>query len=531
MGSVENFDQEHPNGPYIKGRNEVKPLKHGTKRVVTEGFFPIWPGQKVEVRQIHTLSSNQFLMAEVESEKIDVKAPYYGLTLRCASIKKAVIKEKVVSEVPEEQPSVDEPPMEEAHELVLGQRIIIPGNLTPTYIPPSGIKIVSDYEDFNKFGCSEDDDHHSDSMVRQAVVLGPTEFCVLLDEDGQPQVKKGPGRVFPGPYDTFRSSGSRNRVYNAYHLRSDRGLLLRVIADSISKEDLLKQLPSGTELDNSRDTYSKGDEVFIQGFDAYLVPGQSFEVIDAETRQPHVGNDHEMIYVPAIGVDQKSGIYVADVQTGNVRLVRGEKKLILDPRKERHIRRKIPGRMWNLIIGKGEPHKRMAPEGMVNSPWALSVIIPNNEAVLVTSKSGRKPEVGPKTILLEYEEWLEVMTLSRGRPKDDRNALETCFLRVSGNRISDQIKIETSDFVEILVDVQYSVEFEGVTEEDRMKWFNYQDYVKLLCTNLRSRLRAAARQISLSQIFPVMSDFVRDTILGKKIEGSHRPGHLFVENI
>jgi len=521
---AENFTDEHPNGPYSKGRNEVKALKQGTKRVVTSGYFPVWPGQKVEVRQIHTLSSNQFIMAVVESENIDTKAPYYELTLKCASIKKAVVNKEKEDETDATEKTV------EKCELKIGQRIIIPGNLTPTYVPPSGIEILPEVSIPRQIGRSNEYEQTlgSNEMVRQAVVLGPTEFCVLLDEDGQPQVKKGPGRVFPGPYHVFRTKDSRNNVYDAYHLRPDRGILLRIVVDSITKDELAKQLPQGSKLD--KDTYTKGDEIFIFGFDAYLIPSQSIEVIDPKTRQPHIGNNHSSIYVQAVGVDQKSGVYVADVETGNVRLVHGEKKLILDPRKECHVRRKVPAKMWNLIIGKGEPHKTVDDVNMVETPWALSVVIPNNEAVLVTSKSGRRAEVGPKTILLEYEEWLEVLQLSRGRPKNDHNALETCYLRVSGNRISDQIVLETEDFVDVIVDVQYGVEFVGETEDEQIQWFNYKDYVKFFCSHLRSRLRASARKMKLADLYSNMADFVRDIVLGEKPEGGHRPGMLFKEN-
>jgi hypothetical protein len=537
---TESFTSDHPNGTYTKGRGDVKALKHGTKRVVTSGYFPIWPGQQVEVRQIHTLSSNQFLMAVVESVNIDDKAPYYDITMKCATIKKAIVNYDASKAAEPEESSKEDPEAalsiieEEKKTLKLGQRIIIPGNMTPTYIPPSGIEIVPERstEGYNLRQMGRDGEYEQllvvNEMVRQAVVLGPTEFCVLMNEDGQPQVKKGPGRVFPGPYDTFRSKGSRSYAYDAYHLRPDRGLLLRVVDDAISKKDLASQLPPGSQLD--RELYTKGDEIFIGGFDAYIIPSSSIEVIDPRARTPHIGNDHSTIYVQAIGVDQKSGIYVANVETGNVNLVKGEKKILLDPRKECHVKRKVPTELWNLIIGKGEPHKTVHDEKMVVTPWALSVIIPNNEAVLITSKDGRKPVVGPKTILLCYEEWLEIMQLSRGRPKNDRDALETCFLRVSGNRISDRITLETADFVRIDIDVQYSVEFEGETEEEQIQWFNYKDYVKLLCTSLRSRLRASARKYNMAELYQDAADFVRDTILGEKVEGSHRPGMLFEEN-
>lgn len=510
---------EYPNGPYSSGRGDMKALKYGIKRVACSGRFPLWPGQKVEVRDVHTLSANQYLMVVVESENVDTAAPYYQLTLQCAAIKVAVVADaSKIKESEQDQVVVSKPEesVMPAQKLVVGQRIIIPGSLTPTYIPPSGIEVVPD--------------ETTKLVVREAVVSGPTEFCVLIDEEGQPQPKKGPGRVFPGPNDRFMDKGSRNRVYDAYHIRNDRGLLLRVVADKISADELKKQLPSGTKLDDQKAVYTKGDEIFVGGSDSYLVPSTAFEVIDPETRQPHIGNDHSKVYIKAIGVDQKSGVYIANVSTGNVELKRGEVKLLLDPRKEKHVLRRIPGRMWNLMIAAGEQHKKVADTAMVETPWALSVVIPNNEAVLITSKSGRRCVVGPCTELLEFEEWFEVLTLSRGRPKSDDRQLETCFLRVKGNRISDSVELETEDFATIIVDLSYGVEFVG-DDEERIKWFDYKDYVMLLCANLRSRLRNASKKYKLTDLYPIVADFVRDNVLGKKAEGEeHRPGLLFKEN-
>lgn len=640
---TDNFTDENPNGGYQKGRQEAKSLNFGKQRVVISGQFPIWPRQQVEVFSAPKLSASQFLTVQVEDADVDPDAPYYDLTVKCAKIRKAVVDEGVeakdgdekltvsdlasasdegsgTSEVGEEDtsdestPTTSDEPAPQAPDkpiFQVGQRIIIPGSLTPTYIPPSGIVIVKNEDDSQdgSEGITDPDEYvwemirqgvlkienlksimvemgigdhfvqinryytdlresgeqrdalkraikevinprsnsrifsqmasllqqrqrqaSADGVVRQAVVLGPTEFCVLLDEDGKPQTKQGPGRVFPGPNDRFRTEGSRDRVYDAYHLRSDRGILLRVVADNLSREELNKQLPKGTKLDEGKESFQKGDEVFVGGIDAYLVPSNDIEVVNPTTRQPHIGNDHSQVYVAAVGVDQKSGVYVAEVNTGEVELVRGEKKLLLDPRSKKHIKRRVPGRLWNLTIGAGEPHKKVSNDEMVETPWALSVVVPNNEAVLVTSKDGRRVVIGPKTELLAYEEVLEVLTLSRGRPKSDTNLLETCFLRVQGNRITDQVTLETSDYVQLVVDVSYTVHFVGENDEDRERWFDYRDYVALLCEQTRSRLRAAAKKVSMVELYGQVADFVRDTLLGEKPEEGGRPNLKFDEN-
>ncbi|MFA6228275.1 MAG: hypothetical protein WC668_03775 [Patescibacteria group bacterium] len=634
---VSNPDAEYPNGRWQTGKNDVKTLEYGKKRVITSGYFPVWPGQKVEKRRVHRLSASQYLMILIESAAVDASSPYFGLVMKCAEIKKALVDETIDSESedgcltaaalseangeiasaanvsPAKPEGKAEATQLAAPTLVVGQRIIIPGNLAPTFIPPSGTDVVpADKEEeetpavrafnpasviaekintgelkmeglkgilsnsglseyykaifdryneqrssgrpahalYNAIADSLPDNAFStlakiwqtpgagkaktaniDSVVREALVPGPTQFCVLIDENGDPETKKGPGRVWPGPNDRFRLEGSKGGVYEAYHIRTDRGLLLRVVAPEITKEELAKQLPKDSQLEKS--VYQKGDEIFIGGFDAYFVPSKSVEVRNPVTRQPHIGNDHSEVYVPAIGVDQKSGIYVATLETGNIALVKGEKKVLPDPRRERHTKRRIPGKMFNLMIAAQEPHKRVNDDIIVETPWALSVIVPHNNAVLVTGKDNRRVVVGACRELLQFEEVLEVLELTKGRPKVSGNPkLPTCFLRIDGNRVTDQIELETADFVKVVVDVAYSVKFEGTTQEEMIKWFNFQNYILFLCDNLRSRLRATARQLKLEDLYGDVSGFVRNTILGKKPdgEGMHRPGMLFEEN-
>ena len=68
--------------------------------------------------------------------------------------------------------------------------------------------------------------------MRQAVVLGEKEYCVIVDADGKREIKMGPARVFPGPYDVFMVEHSRNRVYDAYELLPQRALWLLSLSET-----------------------------------------------------------------------------------------------------------------------------------------------------------------------------------------------------------------------------------------------------------------------------------------------------------
>lgn len=358
-------------------------------------------------------------------------------------------------------------------------------------------------------------------LIRQAVVLGEKEFCVILDADGKRQIKVGPARVFPGPYDTFLTEGSSNRIYYAYELLPQRGLWLRFIRQ-IPREKLAARLPRGAEL--PQEIYYPGDEMILTGVNSFFFPFNEIEILDPLNGQPHFGNDHTETFIEAIGIDQKSGIYVRDLESGEARLVRGKRSYLVDPRKEVQITRRVPTEQWNLWIAEGEPHKKTL-KPMV-TPWAISITVPPNTAIMAASSDGYRVIQGPCMELLEYEETLVSMTLSTGTPKADKQVIKTCFLRTVGNRVTDVIRAQTADFVELHIRVSYQVTFDDAHKD---QWFTHENYVGVLCDHLRSLVRSRCRQLSLTALWPNVPGVIRDTILGEKTEQG-RTGRPFGEN-
>ena len=149
-------------------------------------------------------------------------------------------------------------------------------------------------------------------------------------------------------------------------------------------------------------------------------------------------------------------------------------------------------------------------------------------AVKIVSKTGgRRVEVGPCTIQLDYDETLEKMQLSTGKPKNTDSLFETVFLRVKNNKVSDVISAETKDLVNVNVKLSYRVNFEG----DSKKWFDVENYVKFLCDHLRSRLRNAIKRLGTQEFTENAIDIVRNTVLGIADEETHkRPGQVFEDN-
>jgi major vault protein len=347
----------------------------------------------------------------------------------------------------------------------------------------------------------------SDPYARKAVVLGPKNFCFLFDADGKPRIVRGPARVFPGPHDTFMIRGSRRRVYDAYELGEHQALYLRIISP-ISRAQLLARLPAGTAVE-AREHFEAGYEFLVRGLPSVFFPFIEAEVLNPLSREPHVGNDHDNVVLSAIGIDQKSGIYVRDFRSGMVKMVRGETSYLVDPRGEEHVHRSVPHDRWNLWIGHAEPHK--VTTAAVTTPWALSVIVPNNEAALITSRHGRRVVLGPRTELLEFEEQLTPIKLSKGKSKDGHTTITTAYLRIQGGRVADNFEVESSDFVRFRVKLALAGNFEGEPE----RWFNVEDPVKLLADTVRARIREAARTQQATQILKDLPALVRQALFAE----------------
>ena len=143
---------------------------------------------------------------------------------------------------------------------------------------------------------------------------------------------------------------------------------------------------------------------------------------------------------------------------------------------------------------------------------ALKIQPYNNYAVMVTDSQGhRRVEEGPANILLEYDEVLESLAISTGKPKTTDKLLFTAYLRIRNNNVSDVIKVETSDHVEMAFKVIYLVNFVG---EDKQKWFAIENYVKFLCDYMRSKLKAAAKQLTIAELYANPLPFVHNVVLG-----------------
>ena len=514
-------DDKHP----TPGTSNQLPSLQIGKKVNIRGntSFALYPGQMAKVIKGHTLHSNQYLLARVYDADVLDKVP--------------VLDEE------------GNPTEEMTNKYTVGQLLVIKGTETQFYIPPTGIEVIP-------VGGS------GDQYVRDAVTLEKLEYCILKDEQGNKKYIHGAAVVFPQPDEVFAKNPKGGYKFRAIELTDISGVYVKVISDY--KEN-------GKE-------YKAGDELFITGKDQTIYyPRPEHAIIDYDGKVVH----------HAIAIPVGEGRYVLDRKTGNIKTIKGAAMYLPDPRNEVIVKRKLtakqcelwfPGNKEVLKYNTGISEEANTYSSSVVRKAAIAeyydeddyeytedavvedggfsrgttyskprtIVIDNKYdgvvsidvwtgyAINVVSKNGtRKVITGAQTYLMAYDETLEVLELSTGRPKTTDNLLKTVYLRVENNKISDLINVQTKDFVDVQVKVSYCVDF---LPEYQDKWFSVENYVKYLTDRQRSLIKREAKLHTIEDFYENASDIVRkvalnisDTKEETKEEGK-RTGRLFKEN-
>ena len=487
--------------------------------------FPLYPGQMAKVIRGHALRTNQYLLARV-------------------------YEAAAASQSQGEMLDAEGNKIEKTEKYVNGQILVIKGTEVSFYIPPTGIEVIPRDGDSRK------------GYVREAVTLERLEYCILKDEDGNKRYVHGPEVVFPEPTETFVTSPKGGYVFRAMELSPISGLYVKVIAE-YKDED-------GTN-------HPVGEEMFITGNDQMIYyPRPEHAIINYDGKLMH----------HAIAIPEGEGRYVMNRLTGEINTVRGPAMYLPDPRTEVVVKRKLtekqcnlwfPGNAdalaYNLALNERAVEKSVA-KGTANyanvdfcfSTADTATTLANLEAkanisrgtsyskprtitldtkyegvvaidiwtgyaVNVISKDGtRKVVCGPQTVLLDYDQTLEVLEMSTGKPKTTDNCINTVYLRHENNKVSDIINVETKDFVKCAVKVSYCVDFDIKLMD---KWFNVENYVKFMCDRIRSEAKRAVKKYTIEEFYNNYSTIIHDIAVCadcEKADGDTRIGRYFPEN-
>ncbi|MCB9762180.1 MAG: hypothetical protein H6739_20440 [Alphaproteobacteria bacterium] len=473
--------------PKLGIANSLIDLQIGRKIIVPgPASFPLWPGQTAQVIPGHRLRSNEYLYVQVYDA--DEAARHWKTALGL------------------DGEAAEAPAGEQPRTFVVGEKHLIKGTDVKFYIPPSGVEVIPDGDG---------------RYVRRAVTLQRLQYCVLVGEDGRKETIRGEAVVFPGPNQVVLERDGRS-AFPAFELSDTTGLHIKVVAPYADADGAERR---------------EGEELFITGDGVVYFPRQEHAIV------PHAGGElHRAVAIP-----KGEGCYVLDRATGERSLVRGPRMFLPDPRRQVIVQRVLSDReVHNFYPGNHDAltwnRQLRLQRGVVGVPaqlhrnhmqlerfaGAVRVDVWSGYAVEVVDKSGnRRVVTGPTSILLAYDETLQHLRLSTGRPKSSENLLETVFLKVAGNKVSDCVDFMTRDLVRARLTLHYRVNFEG---DEPGRWFAVDDYIKLLCEHARSMIKARLRQLSIREVQADITPQVRDLLLGAKPEEGPRPGRSFAEN-
>ena len=512
-----------------KANNTPSSLKIGVKvNIAGPTSFALFPGQMTKVIRGHKLRSNQYLLARVYDAEAAMASVNDATMLDAEGKAKDVSKETYFA----------------------GQQLVIKGTEVSFYIPPTGIEVLA---------CEDDPAEY----VRDAVTLERLEYAILKDESGEKTYHHGPAVVFPKPTETFVTAPKGGVIFRALELSPISGIYVKVIAEYTDEKKI---------------KHPVGEELFITGNDQMIYyPRPEHAMIQYDGKYMH----------HAIAIPEGEGRYILDRLNGKVKMVTGPCMYLPDPRTEVVLKRKLtakecelfyPGNKevleYNLGLSEQAMEKR-ARNGQanmtdrINNAYSTSnqeaslaifeananisrgvsytkprtitldtkydgvvtINVWTGYAVNVVSKSGKRETiVGPATRLLAYDETLEAVTLSTGKPKNNNRTISTAYLRVENNKVSDIISVQTKDFVDVTIQVSYCVDF---LPEHKAKWFSVDNYVQYLCERCRSLLKREAKGYEIEEFYANAADIVRETVLDVLEEDEEKKipvGRFFPEN-
>ena len=531
--------------------NQLPELKIGEKvNIRGPVSFALYPGQMARVIEGHRLNSNQFLFVKVYDKDALLKS-------EDPEVKRLFFKKESVS-VPDED-GINVTDQEYLSAPNVGEIFVIKGTETQFFIPPTGVEVIPT-KNYDKGGYD---------YVRDAVTLERLEYCILKKESGEKKYIHGPSVVFREPDEVFILNNETNDVkFRAIELNDISGVYIKVIADYTDEKTEEKHY-TGEELfitGKDQKIYYPRAEHSIISYDNHIVnhaiaipEGEGRYVMNRLTGKIRMEKGPSMflpdprvevivnrrltkkqceLWYPGntdvlrhnCGLDVETFDNTITVSANDIKGVMGESGITGVTGYPGYTNLSNTA-YCNTIststtatyhddseasadVGIRRKNKYTKPRSItIDNKYdgVVSIDIWTGYAVNVVSKSGdRKVVVGPKTYLMEYDESLEVLELSTGKPKTTDNLLRTVYLRVENNKISDIIKVETKDFVAMEVKVSYCVDF---LEKDKDKWFSVDNYVKYLTDRERSLVKREAKKYTVEEFYNKASDIVRTIAL------------------
>ena len=362
-----------------------------------------------------------------------------------------------------------------------------------------------------------------ESVVGQVSITTLTnrQYCVVVDpydaESGKQRF--GHREVRIGERSFFLNPGERLEagIQDVYVLGEDEALVLR--ANQAFEE----------EVEGESVARTPGDLWMIMGPCEYF---PRVEVAVVDVRQ-------------AIPLDDNEGIYVRNIQSGEVRVVSGESYMIReneelwakelpagvdellaasltrDPLADRNAR---PGPASSMMMGSSAGNAGHISATGRDKTRAVTFRVPHNAAVQIYDYKDRESRVvfGPDLVLLRPNEHFTQISLSGDKPKRP-NVIKSLALLLGPDFMTDIITVETSDHARLSLQLSYNWHFDVSRDDDEdtvKKIFSISDFVGDACKSIASRVRGAVAQVPFDVFHKTSATLIPEALFGTDDEGN-----------
>lgn len=563
----------------VEGASAAAPVLKIGRKINIPGpcTFGLWPMQTATVLKGHHLRSNQYLLVRIYNEE-EAKENWKN-----AVAVMAVVTPNPVSATPPAgegqpaQPTIAAAP--DALKLTIGKLLIIKGTEISFYIPPTGVEVVPDeaggyvreavtLERLEYCILIDENGNRRYERGPQVVFPTPTEQFYTEAETRKFRAIElnGIQGIHVKVVAPYTDEGVEVKIGTELFITGDKDAIYfpRVEHSIIRYGDKQKHYATAVPAGEGRYVMDRNSGVIdLAKGPSMLLPDPRTKVIvrrmlsDKQCQLWYPGNDEALSYNRSLreiakeSPSNRSG-FVSEGDVTNAPKKRGLAS-------GGSMRQAFPASYANAPSSLSHSSASGAPEMLLadfsDSPVGAasetfergttytpprtitldtkfdgvpSITIWTGYAVMVVSKTGsRRVVVGPQTILLNYDETLEVLELSTGKPKTTDKLEKTVYLRTMNNKVSDIVEVTTSDKVQVELKLSYRVNFEG---DDPNLWFEVENYVKYLCDHARSMLKGMGQKKKIEELDSNGVDIIRDLLLGKAAEGAKRPGMVFADN-
>lgn len=560
--------------PPTSSNSNAKKLKIGLREVVPGPWCePLWPGQSATVLEGHRLRTNQYLIAVVYNEQqAEVN---WDKTIIKKQTEKVAVGESGEGEGSVQK--LEERGLTRPESFAVGTRIIIKGTEVSFYIPPTGVEVARDTNTGEyvreavtleqlEYCCLIDESGKKEYPTGPAVVFPRATQQFDMDSRSRRKWK-----------------AIELNTINGIHLKVSatfNGPDITKAADSDGKR-ADRQYKEGEELfvtGNELSIYYPREEFQIieygQGnkkhYSTAVPKGEGRYIIKRETGEVRMIRGPEMLLCdPRTDIPVRRILSAEECKLwypGNTEAIQYNQQLLVamedspsgrsgllsegDYRKfqAKNIRGRGQSEAEAYLAASGGlegladySREAVGEEGGAGGsiqrgtkytpPRTITLntkydgvpkieVWPGFAVLVVGSEGARKVLQGPVVYLMEYDEKLGHMYLSTGKPKSTDNLLKTAYLQTQNNQVGDICAFESKDHVKGRVKISLRVNFEGESEDDKLKWFSTENYVKYLCDHVRSILAGMAKRHTIAEIKADYINLVRDAILGPRREFS-----------